>query len=210
MNQKFYLAPSKILQGDFNPQDLNLMLVFQVNCPGCFMHGFPFASHAHKKFGPQGLKVMALSTAFEDYELNTLDNTKLLLEDGILIGETKKTLNANGYDELPYPIEFPIGFDNLQPMKGQELTAEAVDKMCETLPEYEQLNFTEKKLVRAQVKEYLLNKKFSAATFDANDLRGTPSWILYDKDYFIYGKWFGQQSHKEMEEKIKKLLEIEE
>ncbi len=209
MSQKFYLTTSQILQGDFHPQDLNVMLIFQVNCPGCFMHGFPFANRLHKEFGPQGLKVMALSTAFEDYEMNTLDNTKILLSDGILVGETKKILNDNGYDELPYPITLPVGFDDLQPMKNKALTEEGIERMCQTLPDYERLNFTERKLVRAQVKEYLLNKKFFAATFDANDLRGTPSWILYDKDYQMYAKWFGHQFHKEIEQQIKKFLEIE-
>ncbi len=208
MNQKFYLAPAKILQGDLEPQDLNLMLVFQVNCPGCFVSGFPFANYLQKQFGHRGLKVMGLSTAFEDYEFNTLENTESLLNDGILVGETKKAMNSNGYDELPYPLDFSVGFDDLQPMKDQAITEEIVEKMCQTLPDYLGLNFTEKKLVRGQVKEYLSNKKFSAATFDTNDLRGTPSWVLYDKDYQIYGKWFGHQFHQEIETTIKKLLEV--
>ena len=154
------------------------------------------------------MKVMALSTAFEDYEFNTFENTKLLLEDGILVGETKKLLNSNGYDELPFPIEFALGFDDLQPMKNQEITDEVVEKMCQGLPDYPNLNFTEKKLTRAQVKEYLKNKKYSATTFDTNDLRGTPSWVLYDKDYEMYGKWFGHEFHQEIEGLIKKLLEV--
>ena len=208
MNQKFYLAFSKILQGDLDPQDLNLMLVFQVNCPGCFVSGFPFANYLQKQFGSKGLKVLGLATAFEDYEFNTVENTERLVNDGIFVGETKKVMNSNGYDELPYPLDFAIGFDDLQPMKGQEITEEVVEKMCQTLPDYLGLNFTEKKLVRGQVKEYLLNKKFSAATFDTNDLRGTPSWVLYDKDYQIYGKWFGHQFHSEIETTIKKLLEV--
>ena len=66
----------------------------------------------------------------------------------------------------------------------------------------------EKKLLRGQVKEYLSNKQFSAATFDSNNLRGTPSWILFDKDYNVYGEWFGHREHKEIEEKIRKLLEV--
>ena len=209
MSQKFYLSASKILQGDLEAQDLNLIMVFQVNCPGCFVYGFPFAHYLYKQFGAKGLKLMALSTAFEDYELNTLENTKGLLNDGLLVGETKKVLNSNGYDELPFPVEFAVGFDELQSMKERTITDEEVEKMCRTLPEYDQLNFTEKKLVRGQVREYLSNKRFSATTFDTNDLRGTPSWILYDKDHQIYGKWFGHQFHQEIEETIKKLLEMD-
>jgi len=210
MSQKFYLITSQIFQGDFNPKDLNLMLVFQVNCPGCFVYAFPLANYLDRQFAPKGLKVMGLSTAFEDYELNTAQNTKLLLETGALVGETRRILNENDYPILPYRIEFAVAFDDLQPMKNIELTDEVVEKMCQTLPDYQNLNFTEKKLVHAQVKEYLSNKKFSATTFESNNLRGTPSWILYDKEYNLYGQWFGHEAHKEIEDTIKKLLEIHE
>lgn len=206
MSEKFHLATSHILQGDFKFQDLNLMLIFQVNCPGCFVHGFPFANYLYKQFGSKGLKVMGLSTAFEDYEINTLENTRLMLEKKELVGETRKLLNESGYFEVPYPIEFAVGFDELQPMKDIELTDEVVEKMCATLPDYEKCNFTERKLVRGQVKEYLSHKKFSAATFDANSLRGTPSWVLFDKDLNIFGQWFGHQEHDEIEHRIGELL----
>ncbi len=204
--EKLYLATSEVLQGDLSPQDLNIMLIFQVNCPGCFIYGFPFANYLHKQFGPSGLKVTALSTAFEDYDFNTLENTRLLLSKKELVGETRRLLNESGYFELPYNVEFPVAFDDLQPVKSAGLTDEAVEKMCETLPDYQKCNYTEKKLIRGQVKEYLSNKKFSAATFDANNLPGTPSWVLFDKEYTVLGRWFGHQEHEEIERSVQRAL----
>ncbi len=206
MNNKLYLATSEIFQGDFEPTDLNILLVFQVNCPGCFIYSFPFANYLHQQFSRKGLKVTALSTAFEDYEFNTPENTRLLLEKKEFVGETKKILNKSGYPNLPYPIEFPVAFDDLHAMKDIELTDAVIEKMCETLPDYAQCNFTEKKLIRGQVKEYLSNKKFSATTFDSNNLRGTPSWILFDQEYNILGQWFGHEAHGEIEEQINQVI----
>lgn len=65
----------------------------------------------HAKF--QGrVSCFALSTAFEDFDLNTIENTKRLVEDNYLTGETKKTFDANGlaWDK---PIPFPVLFDTL-------------------------------------------------------------------------------------------------
>src|SRR5919201_6124819 len=65
-----------------------LIEVFQVNCPGCFLYAIPEAISVYHKFKENGLKVIGISTAFEDFDKNTLDNLKRLLERGELIGET--------------------------------------------------------------------------------------------------------------------------
>ena len=50
--------------------------VFQVNCPGCFLHALPKAIELHEKYKDQGLVIIGLATAFEDYDKNTLENLK--------------------------------------------------------------------------------------------------------------------------------------
>jgi len=35
------LKIDRVLQGSFDLKALNLLFVFQVNCPGCFIYGFP-------------------------------------------------------------------------------------------------------------------------------------------------------------------------
>ncbi|HSA75402.1 MAG TPA: redoxin family protein, partial [Candidatus Nitrosocosmicus sp.] len=70
--------------------------VFQVNCPGCFLYGLPQAVNLYEKFKDKGVKVIGVATAFEDYDKNTLDNLRLLISEGRVIGETYKALRQHG------------------------------------------------------------------------------------------------------------------
>ena len=67
--------------------------VFQVNCPGCFLYALPDAIRLYHKYRNDGVRVLGLATAFEDFERNTLDNLRLLAETGQVTGETRKALN---------------------------------------------------------------------------------------------------------------------
>ena len=59
-----------------------LLEVFQVNCPGCFMHAIPEAISVYNKYKDNGVRVLGLATAFEDFDKNTLENLRLLAETG--------------------------------------------------------------------------------------------------------------------------------
>ena len=63
-----------------------LVEVFQVNCPGCFLYSLPAAVAIHQQYSTQGLVVLGVATAFEDFNKNTLGNLKGLLEKGEVVG----------------------------------------------------------------------------------------------------------------------------
>lgn len=109
----FQMRHSQILQGDFQVKALNLLLVFQVNCPGCFVYAFPLAASLHQAYGSR-LNLLGLSTAFEDFDLNTLENTRRLLETGERVGMTKRYLQQTGASMYSTPILFPVAFDLLE------------------------------------------------------------------------------------------------
>jgi len=85
------LKIDRVLQGSFDLKALNLLFVFQVNCPGCFIYGFP-RQQAALEVSSVGLNVLGLSTAFEDFEYNTAANTELLLTEMKLVGATRQAL----------------------------------------------------------------------------------------------------------------------
>ncbi len=202
MNKLLDVKISEVLQGDFAFEALNLLLVFQVNCPGCFTYALPLANQITQQYGDKVLKVLGLSTAFEDFDLNTLDNTRKLIKRGSLVGETKKTLSRGGYDKLPYDILFPVAFDSLSANENLNQQKE-IEKVCAAIPDFGELSDGKKEMVRRQVREYLAHKQFVAHTFDANNLRGTPSWVLFDKDLNILWEDFGHVS----KEALVKILE---
>ena len=71
-----------------------LVEVFQVNCPGCFMHALPEAINIYNKYKDEGVRVLGIATAFEDFDKNTIENLKMLAETGKGIGETKQALSS--------------------------------------------------------------------------------------------------------------------
>ena len=78
------LKVSKWVQGmptniDKEKDNVVLVEVFQVNCPGCFLYGIPEAIEMYKKYHKDGLTVLGVATAFEDFDKNTLENLELLL-----------------------------------------------------------------------------------------------------------------------------------
>ncbi|MFQ5329775.1 MAG: TlpA family protein disulfide reductase [Thermodesulfobacteriota bacterium] len=105
------LRLGEMLQGDFDPGPLNLLLAFQVNCPGCFTHALPLASALYDHYSRDDVTVIALSTVFEDFSLNTAANTRQLLDDGSLVGETAKHFQSIGVDRYPQQILFPVAMD---------------------------------------------------------------------------------------------------
>lgn len=92
-----------------------LVEVFQVNCPGCFIYGLPKAISFHGKF--KNLKILGLATAFEDFEINNLENLKKIIKRGEVVGETQKVLGGIGLlvnDKLSYKIPFPVAMDHVR------------------------------------------------------------------------------------------------
>src|SRR5919206_3965844 len=89
-----------------------LIEIFQVNCPGCFLYGIPEAIDIYREYKDDGLKVLGLATAFEDFDKNNLENLERLVRTGEVVGETMRALSQYGQlrsgNKLPYNIPFPI------------------------------------------------------------------------------------------------------
>jgi hypothetical protein len=184
-----------------------LVEVFQVNCPGCFTYGIPNSVDMHKKYYPDGLRVLGLATAFEDFDKNTLDNLKLLLTTGEVIGETRKALTEYGQlqpgNKLDYKIPFPVGMDTL--LKFGSLTnSKIMDFIEANFADFRSYSEKERESTYERVKQYLKLKQFSAKTFDEYGLRGTPSAILIDKNGILRHTAFG--SNGSLEGAVKHLL----
>jgi len=207
------LSVSKWVQGlptniDKEKDNVVLVEVFQVNCPGCFLHAIPQAIDIYNKYRKEGVTVLGISTAFEDFDKNTVDNLELLLTKGETVGETLKALGQYGQlvdgKKLPYKIPFPVGMDLLKKEEGP-VSQEKINEIIEAnVPGFDSYNEHQKLDIIERVKQYLKNKEYSAQTFEQYALRGTPSSILIDKKGILRDVAFGQNDL--LEENIKKLL----
>ncbi|MGB9169718.1 MAG: TlpA family protein disulfide reductase [Nitrososphaeraceae archaeon] len=180
---------------DKNIGKVILVEVFQVNCPGCFMYALPSAIEIYKKYSRDDVTVLGLATAFEDYDKNTLDNLRLLLNSGEVIGDTLNALRQYGQlienNKLPYKIPFPVGMDILKKIERNFSDNYVIDFIETNIENYTSYPDSDKKILFERVKHYLQNKEYSAMTFETYRLQGTPSVIVVDRKGILRNVSFG-------------------
>lgn len=189
---KFHLKFGKLLQGKFELRKVNVAFVFQVNCPGCFIYGIPIMNEVYRSLRDEA-GFIGVATAFEDFQFNNEENLKLLLKNGKLVGETKKYYQANyGVAEYPETLEFPTAFDQMT-TSDQFVDSELIEEMCNIVPDFPSFPDTEKEILRGRVKQYYLPLPFIAETFTVNQLKGTPSFIIFDDNFNVLANLFGHE-----------------
>jgi len=185
-----------------------LLEVFQVNCPGCFMNAIPEAINIYNKYKDEGVRVLGIATAFEDFDKNTLENLKMLVKTGEVVGETKNALSMQGKlqdgNKLQYKIPFPLGMDKLTKTIEEISQEKIMEFIYPQIPEFDSQPEDYKKQIIQKVKDHMKSKEFSAETFEKFALRGTPSTILVDRKGVLRDVSFGQSGH--VEAMIQKLL----
>ena len=184
-----------------------LVEVFQVNCPGCFMYGIPEAINIYKKYQNDGVTVVGVATAFEDFDKNTLENLELLLKTGEVIGDTKEALAQYGKldgEKLPYKIPFPVAMDSLIKEAGDISKEKMLSFIYKQIPNFDSQPEDYKNQIFARVKQYLQAKEFTAETFEGYSLQGTPSTILVDRKGILRDVSFGQSGN--LEQKLQSFL----
>lgn len=177
-----------------------LIEVFQVNCPGCFLYSLPKSIDLHEKYHQQGLTVIGLATAFEDYDKNTLKNLQKLVTTSEVIGETYNALKRHGIlsqDRLPWKIPYAVGMDRVAVETEPVTDTRVLSYAHSFLPEFEKFSDDQKQSVLQQVKHYLTQKTMKAETFECFALQGTPSCILFDRKGQLKDVSFGQIDYKQ-------------
>ncbi|HNP95824.1 MAG TPA: hypothetical protein PKJ63_09345 [Cyclobacteriaceae bacterium] len=202
--QRISLHYDKVLKGEFGLKRLNFLFVFQVNCPGCFLYGFPLVSKLFEKYCHQ-ISFLGLSTAFEDFELNNEANSRLLVEQGEFVGETKKAFWQQGITSFPGSIRFPIAMDKMAGSTFDYHTAAL--RVCELYPNFSGRAPFEKERTIQNVIKYLSNQESLSLTFTLNGLRGTPTFLLFNDAFEVVHHSFGYIDYEEMEREIDYLTE---
>ena len=190
------------LETNFDQEKDHVVLVevFQVNCPGCFLHGIPEAINIYNKFKDDGVRVLGVATAFEDFDKNTLDNLKLLLQTGEVIGDTKQALIQYGKlddSKLQYKIPFPVGMDSLKKTAEDTGQERIMEFIYNQLPNFDSQPDDYKKQIIQRTKDHMNSKEYEAETFEMYSLQGTPSSIIVDRKGILRDISFGGQGNVE-------------
>jgi len=190
------------LETNFDQEKDHVVLaeVFQVNCPGCFLYGIPEAINIYNKFKDDGVRVLGVATAFEDFDKNTLDNLKLLLQTGEVIGDTKQALGQHDKiddNKLQYKIPFPVGMDSLKKTVEDVSQERIMEFIHNQLPDFDSQPDDYKKQIIQRTKDYMKSKEYEAETFEMYSLQGTPSSIIVDRKGILRDVSFGSQGSLE-------------
>ena len=186
---------------DKEGDNVKLVEVFQVNCPGCFMNSIPEIINIYNKYKGDGLSVMGVATAFEDYDKNTLENLEMLLTTGEVVGDTKQALTQYGQlndGKLQFKIPYPVAMDSLVKEGGEPSMEKMTAFINQQIPNFESQPDDYKNQIYARVKEYYKSKEFTAETFEMYSLQGTPSTILVDRKGILRDVSFGSTANLEL------------
>jgi hypothetical protein len=185
-----------------------LVEVFQVNCPGCFIYGIPECIRLFNQFANNNFKILGLATAFEDFDKNTLENLKKLVYKGEVIGETQRVLSQYGKlrngNELTYRVPFSIAMDDLHRLDTNLTESKVMDFIEANVQDFRSYEENDRQRIIANVKQYLRAKIYTAKTFEEYELKGTPSSILIDRKGIVQDISFGATNSLEFQ--IEQLL----
>lgn len=173
-----------------------LVEVFQVNCPGCFTQALPEAVRLHDLYHDQGLVVVGIATAFEDYGQNTLENLQALLNSGKLTAEPFKALQQRGElveDRFRWKIPFAVAMDEVVEDREPVTEQKVLEYAQRLYPDIKQRRAEEQGYIQKMMQRYLEQKTMTARTFELYDLKGTPSSILIDREGILRDIAFGSQ-----------------
>jgi len=201
----FHLSIGEKLQGDYTPKAINLAFVFQVNCPGCFIYGIPMINSLYETY-QKNVGFLGISTAFEDFDKNTSANTRLLLEEQQLIGETQKYFATQGITTYSQKVQFPVFFDEMiTPEDFLNVANLAI--IQQKLRVFETVQPSEQEAVKQRIMVHYQQFSQIAHTFHLNQLPGTPTLIIYNRQQEILKLLFGQQSLAVVASQLDALLE---
>ena len=192
---------------DKEGDNVKLVEVFQVNCPGCFMYSMPEIINIYQKYKGDGLTVFGVATAFEDYDKNTLENLEMLLTTGEVVGDTKQALSQYGQlddGKLQFKIPYPVAMDSLIKDTGDPSREKMTAFIKNQLPDFDSQPEDYKQQIFGRVKDYFKSKEYSAETFEMYSLQGTPSTILVDRKGILRDVSFGQAAG--LDSMVQKLL----
>ncbi|MEO9483008.1 MAG: hypothetical protein ABJG47_06160 [Ekhidna sp.] len=201
--QKLALHYDEMLQGEFSLKELNFLFAFQVNCPGCFAYGIPAVNSLYEEFKDK-VAFLGLSTAFEDFEFNNEKNTTALLKSSEIVGETKSYFAKQGYHINPLSLDFPVAMDSTA---DEQLNVEdLVHTICKTNPNFDFWPIFEQKQLQRNVRDYLEKQEKISLTFTLNQLRGTPTFMVFNQEMEILAHNFGHLMLHEMKHELETRL----
>ena len=80
--------------------------------------------------------------------------------------------------------------------------------MCESIPNYKYWPLFEQQDLNKRIVDYLKSLDKISLTFTLNQLKGSPTIILFNRQFEILAHHFGHVSHEEMTSELEQFLSV--
>ena len=175
--------------------DVQLLLLIQPNCPGCHVHAMPTANELSST--KQNFDIYCISTAFEDFEFNTIQNTRLLLQ-GELVGAAKQQLGPTTRHVPTMPVAYDVVTDKSDlPIDFLEAAIEAAKQNTREQMEGKLHPGVLEKMLHQTDKDLLLPPKVARVFWSVRGL-GTPFWVLHRRSGDVIDRKVGPRTADEL------------
>lgn len=179
--------------------DLRLCVLIQPNCPGCIQHAIPTANNLLLS-NHQNFDVYCISTAFENFDLNTFGNANKLLQ-GQLVGESQRVLGGTT-TENGVPV-MPLAHDTVvcKSEASESLIALALEATKQNARQQASiLGIPSDKLeqVLSQLNSAEVLPEKIARVFYTVRAQGTPTWILHNSAGTVLDCRFGHYNNEQL------------
>lgn len=179
--------------------DVRLCVLIQPNCPGCITHAIPTANKLFHSPERRGFDIYSISTAFEDFDDNTVEATRELLQGNLVGKDSRRALGTSSTTNIP---EFPVAHDILtdKAKASPELLAMALEATkSNARQQASSMGIPPAVLEQAldRVTKDALPEKI-ASVFYTVRAQGTPTWIIHKADGQVVDVQFGHSSDEQL------------
>ena len=200
---KLKLNHTDFLVGSFQPKKINLIFIFQLSSPKAMLEAAPVFNDMYNQYKKE-IGFVGLSTAIEDYKINTKENTIDWLVNKTVFGNVANYLDSLGKDEYPNKIQFPVTCDPL--LNAEAVLENDIEQMMQLNRNYKHWSESDKISVRLQIRTYLMRQEKIAYTFTYNQLRDVPAFVIFNKEFEILETWYDHKNRFEVKEVLEKYL----
>ena len=199
---------------------MKLCLLVQPNCPGCHQFALPVLNELYKELEKQksqqpqqqvDVDIYVVSTAFEDFEYNTIESAQKMVYDQELIGISRQVLGPSSdryYNDLSMPVAHDMVVSKeIAPVELIQLALQATkeqvkQELNQTMQSQESQQEQEQQqssldMILQRLDVHVLPEKL-AHVFYAVHARGTPTWILHDCNGQVLDQQLGSLSKEQL------------
>ena len=183
--------------------EYQLLLLIQPNCAGCVVNSIPVANAIAAS--TNDFDTYCVSTAFEDFEYNTIESARALLG-GKLCGDAANKLGSTtrNIPQMPFAHDYMVNRDDAD----EDFKEWALYVMLQSArAQLRALNYTDAKIhQKLDGVSYNALPEMLAELFWSVKAEGSPTWVVHKNNGEVMDVRFGYMDEKQIRQWVGRLV----